>query len=174
MADIFAQGIKQGDLVDLLVSIRTKWNTLLTKLDADNTVGDTDYNSTRALSMPAGIQTGHPKAIRDQGQIVTYLNDFITAFDAVLAKLDLDSGVSGTNYVSLLSITDIVGAEIDPIKNAGLYDGAVVKLLDTIIAGIAALNAKLDLDGGVADTNYAALCNVTDNVDSTGGYLSYR
>lgn len=174
MADIFAQGIKQGDLVDLLVSIKTKWNAILTKLDADGTVSDTDYNSTRALTMPDGIQTGHPKAIRDQGQVVTFLNNFIVAFNAVLTKLDADGGVSGTNFNALLAITDIVGAEIDPIKNAGLYDGAVVKLLDTIIAGIAALNAKLDLDGGVADTNYASLQNVTDNVDSTGGYASYR
>lgn len=172
MAVIFAQGVKQGDLVDLLVSIRTKWNGLLTKLDGDAT--DTNYNALHAIAMPGGIQTGHPKAIRDQGEIVTFLNSFITAYNLVLTKLDSDGGVGDTNYSATLALADTVGAEIDPIKNAGVYDGAVIKLLDTILAKIASLTAKLDADATVTDTDYAALHNVTDNVDSTGGYISYR
>lgn len=168
MADIFGNGIKQGDLVDLLSSIKTKFNAILTKLDGDSQVSDTDYSSTLALTLTDGIVTTDPKAIRDQGVVVTYLDLVITKFNALLAKLDLDGGVSGTNYASLWAITDVVDGSRDGIKQIGLYQSSLVNLLDTIITNIAAVNAKLDADGGVNLTNYASACNVTDNVDSSG------
>lgn len=174
MGTIFAQGVKQGDLVDLLVLIKTNWNAILTKLDADTGVADTDYNALQALTMPAGISTTETKGIRDQGQIVTFLDNFITKFNAVLAKLDLDGTVTDTNFASLLALTDVVGAEKDAIHNAGMDQGAMVKMLDLIIAGIAALTAKLDLDGTVNGTNYASLWNVADTVNSTGGSTVLR
>lgn len=37
----------------------------------------------------------------DVGALVIQFNNLITAFDAVLAKLDADGGVTDANYVSL-------------------------------------------------------------------------
>lgn len=168
MTDIFGNGIKQGDLVDLLSSIKTKFNAILTKLDGDSQVTDTDFNSTLAVTLPSGIDTTETKGIRDQGLVVTFLNNVITNFNLLLAKLDADGGVSGTNYASLWALTDVVDGNRDGIRQIGLYQSSLVNLLDTIITNIAAVNAKLDLDGGVNLTNYASACNVTDNVDSSG------
>lgn len=168
MADIYGNGIKQGDLVDLLSSIKTKFNAILTKLDGDTGVTGTDFNSLWAVSLPSGITTTEAKGIRDQGQVVTFLDTFITNFNAVLAKLDLDGGVADTNYASLWALTDVVDGSRDGIKQIGLFQSSLVKLLDNIIANIAGLNAKIDLDGTVNLTNYASACNVTDNVDSSG------
>jgi hypothetical protein len=69
--------------------------------------------------------------------------------------------VSDVNYNSTLAITDNVNnLAADPIKNNGVFQGAVVTLLGTILTKVNALNAKLDLDGGVTDTNYAATWNL--------------
>jgi glucuronate isomerase len=37
----------------------------------------------------------------DAGDLVVQFNNLVTAFDAVLAKLDADGGVTDTNYTSL-------------------------------------------------------------------------
>lgn len=175
MARILSNGIHQGDLVDLLASIRLKFATLLAKLDADSTVGSTDYVATYAVAMASGIQTSRPKCIRDQGQVVTFLNNIITQFNLMLTHLDADAGVSGTNFHSLWVITDAIGnPKIDGIVNDGIYQENLIKQLNNIIAAFAGVNAKLDLDGGVADTNYASLCNVTDNVIEAGSRLRPR
>lgn len=168
LISIFGNGIKQGDLVDLLVSMRTKFNAILTKLDGDSGVTDTDYSSTLALAAPDGLNTTHPKGVRHQGVVVTFLNTFITKFNLLLAKLDLDGGVADTNYVALWALTDVVDGARDGVKQIGVFQSCEVKLLDTIIAKVAGLNAKLDLDGTVNLTNYASACNITDNVDSSG------
>lgn len=165
---ITAAGIRQDELVDFLVLCRAKFLVLLAKLDLDGTVNSTDYLATYTFAMPAGIQTDGPRAY-NQGSLVSFLNTFITNFNLMLAHLDADSGVSGTNFASLWAITDTVGADnADSILDNGLDLGALVNLLDAIVAKMAGLNAKLDLDGGVADTNYATLCNITGTVDSTG------
>ena len=167
-AFVRGKGWHQGDLVDLLASIVTKFNATLTKLDADGTVADTNYNSLWALSLGSNIQTVDPKCIRDQGALVTFLDLIVTNFNGVLTKLDADGGVSGTNFSSLWALTDVIGAETDSVKQNGVYDGCVANFLDAFTANYAGLLAKLDLDGGVADTNYAALNGLTDIVDSDG------
>lgn len=164
---IRSNGLNQYDLVDLIVSIKTKFNALLAKLDADATVNDTTYASLWALTIPAGIQTTGAKAILCQKDISDFMQDFVTKFAGVTAKLDADSGVSGTNFGSLWNPVDYIGAERDAIRGRALHQGPLVNQLDYYIARLAGLNAKLDLDGGVADTNYAATCNVTDSVDSS-------
>ena len=167
--DISGLGMYQGDLVDLLVDIRATLNGILTKLDADSAVTDEDYNSTYAVSLPDGFQTVNPKAIRDQGAIVTLLNDWITNFNLVLTKLDNDTGVADENYNSLWAVTDIVGnSKIDGIVNTGIYQSNLVFLLNNIITNIAGLNDKLDDDGTVNNTNYASLWDIADTVIEAG------
>lgn len=174
MGRLFGNGINQADLVDLLVLIRTNIIGIQTKLDADGGVADTDYHTattTAPAAINAGIQTSRPKAIHNQGLLVDLLNDMLTKWNATLSKLDLDGTVNGTNFNSLWKVTDVVGnSAIDAIFNSGIYQGAVVRLLNTFIASIAGVNAKLDLDSGVSGTNYASLWNVSDTVVEQGTY----
>lgn len=52
------------------------------------------------------------------------------------------------------------------INKNGINQEDLVALLDDIIATIAGINAKLDADTGVEDTDYAATWDITDTVDS--------
>ena len=165
MSRILANGITQSLLVDLLALIRTNWNGILAKLDADGGITDTDYAAKHTLTLPSGIQTTGVKAILHQGEVVLLLDDFITEYNATLTKLDADTGITDTNYSSTLAITDIVGnSKVDGIIPAGVYQGNVIWLLNHIIARIAALTAKLDDDAGITDTNYAATWDISDTV----------
>lgn len=81
--------------------------------------------------------------------------------------------VADTDYNSTLAITDNVNnIAADPIKSNGVFQGAVVTLLETIKTKVNALNAKLDADGGVSGTNYASLWDlaaIDPNQLSQGG-----
>lgn len=167
MANIFGNGLNVYDLVDLISLIKTNFNGVLAKLDLDAQVADTNYASTLSLSIPDGIQLTDAKCILHQGLVITFLQSVVTNFNALLAKLDADATVTQTNYVALLAMTDTVGDDkIDSLLDIGIKQSALVNFLDTFITKFNALNAKMDTDNG--DTNYAALWNITDNVDEAG------
>ncbi|MBI4396363.1 MAG: hypothetical protein HY548_04655 [Elusimicrobia bacterium] len=169
MGKIYGTGMNQGDLVTLLVLIKTNINGILAKLDSDGSVTDTDYVSSYEVTVPAGIQTSGAKAIKDQGVVLTYLQSVITKFNSALAHLDADAGVNIDNdYESSCSITDSIDSTSGTLKNSGVYQGAIVNLLNAIITKVNAFNAKLDGDNGITDTNYAALWDISDTVDSAG------
>lgn len=171
MGNINATGLNQPDLVDLLVLFRGNFNGILAKLDADTGVTDTDYASLNSVSIPAGIETKNPKAIHDQGATLSFLNSVLTNYNAVLSKLDADAGVTDTDYNSSLAITDTIdNPSAGHLRPSGMFQGSLINLLDVILTRINSLNAKLDADGGVADTNYAALFNIADTVDSARTY----
>lgn len=97
----------QGLIVSGLNTLITNFNATLTKLDSDGTVNGTDYNSTTAITNTT--DTKHlKKAGLNQGSLVYLLNQIITKINALNAKLDADTGVSGTNYASLWNVTDTV------------------------------------------------------------------
>lgn len=48
--------------------------------------------------------------VREFNQMATLVNEIKADFNALLAKLDLDAGVTDTNYASLRSITS---ADVD-------------------------------------------------------------
>ena len=52
------------------------------------------------------------------------------------------------------------------IDKNGVNQGDLVTMLDNIVAAIAGINAKLDADTGVEDTNYASTWDITDTIDS--------
>ena len=52
------------------------------------------------------------------------------------------------------------------INKNGMNQSDLVALLDDIIATIAGINAKLDADTGVEDTDFASLWDIADTVDS--------
>lgn len=103
-----ATGIRhQGVVLDYLKSVRTSFNALLTKLDADGQVNSTDYNATYAvaslidnLALGSLLQNG----VYD-GSLVKWLSTYITNWNLALAHLDVDSGVTGTNFASLWAIS---------------------------------------------------------------------
>jgi hypothetical protein len=103
-----AKGIRdQGVVLTFLSSLITKFNLVLTKLDADVAVNGTNYVSTTAMTNKVG--TKHlKKGGMNQGSLVHQLDHVIAKINALNAKLDLDSGVSGTDYASLWNVTDNV------------------------------------------------------------------
>jgi hypothetical protein len=167
MGNISGVGISQADLVTFLTHINTKLTALLTKLDADGTVAATDYVSTCAVTFPSSTITSNGVS---QGAIVDFLDDWITGYNAALAKVDADAGAGiDDNYVSLCGVTDIVNATTNPAKglyNNGMRQGDMIALLQTIVTKFNTALAKLDTDP-LTDSNYAATCAITDTVDNT-------
>ena len=163
-------GIHQGDLVDLLLSIHTKYTALLAKLDADSVVAATDYGSACVVSFPSYIQTTGPKCIRNQGDVVQLLSDLNVGFNAMLVKVDADVGVGiDDDYSSLLALTNATGGQ--PSDGASLpgggsaEQGSIVKLLKNFISNFNTCLTKLDTDP-LGDSDYSSSLAITDNVDS--------
>ena len=72
--------------------------------------------------------------------------------------------VSDINYNSLIALTDVVNngkTAATAVDNTGASQGAIIAVVTLIIAGMAALNAKLDAEGGVNGTGYATGYNLT-------------
>lgn len=97
----------QGVVLNYLKLLRTNFNAVLTKLDADGTVNDTDYNSGNAMTILIdNLDLGSlTQAGVYEGALVKWLATYIGKWNAVLTKLDSDSGVSGTDYNSLWAIS---------------------------------------------------------------------
>lgn len=108
------------------------------KLDADAGVVDTDYTALwgRALPVAVNVSVSTDLTLIDS----TYIGQQ-AAIKGICAKLDLDTGVTDTNY--------------------GALWGSPAATAVSIKAAIAGINAKLDLDAGVTDTNFAALWNAS-------------
>lgn len=181
MAEIKSDGVFQGDLVSFLTKavtlaneIKTDHNGMLAKLDADGGVTGTDYESLHAtdaasLSLTVGLDILRSDGIH-QGDLdifldnlITLANELKTDHNAVLAKLDADTGVTDTNYASLhttaaaaLSAPNITGTGIDWVDVFTLISAALT-LLNELKADHNGVTSKLDADTLVADTNYNAL-----------------
>ncbi|MBI4396132.1 MAG: hypothetical protein HY548_03485 [Elusimicrobia bacterium] len=165
MATISGNGMSQEDLVNFLQFINTNLTGVLAKLDAES-LSDSDYESTLAIAFPSTEITEN--GITSQGSVLSFLNNWVTNFNALNAKLDADGTVNSTNYASANNITDVIeSATAGNLKNIGIFQGNLVNLLQTIVTKFNATNAKLDLDSGVSGTNYASLWNITDTIDNT-------
>lgn len=162
MADLTRKGIWQYDLVTLMKLIKTNFNALLAKLDADATVTDANYAALWALTLP-GDNIESTGTGLGNADVIDFLAQAFTNYNGVIAKLNADTGVTDINYAAL---TTPVGEKLAIF--AGLNQTDLITALQTFITGIATLTAKLDLDGGVTDTDYAATCDVADTVDDSG------
>ncbi len=175
---IFGNGINQADLYDLLKSIDDEWEDLLENLDAD-ALTSSAYESTYDCSLPATCSgTG-----LSQDDIVTFLDTFITNFNAVLAVLDADTTKTTVGYVAGCAITDYVNNPgTGNIFSDGINQGNLVYLLQHILTQFAALTTMLDADtgSGVTKTDYGTIASITDvvNTDGTnaliGGFASLK
>lgn len=168
-ATLYGNGVNQEDLVDLLALLKTNMDGVCAKLDLDGGVGDTNYAAlvSSLLIIPSGIQTTDTKSIRDEGEIVDYLQLYITQFAVLTAKLDADGTVTDTDYAALWNISDVVnGQASDGIQKPGIYQGSLIRLLNTIVTNWNGLLAKIDLDA--TGTDYVALWGITDDIDEAG------
>ena len=70
--------------------------------------------------------------------------------------------VADTNYACCYAVTDVMDAgktqEGGAVDMTGMSLGNLYKVTNTFITNFNSTNAKLDLDGGVSGTNFAACC----------------
>jgi len=165
MPAITGRGINQADLISLLRLIRTNFVGVTAKLDADGTVTDTDYGSLENFTVPAGIGT---VGIFSQGAVLDYLKTVRTKFNAMMVKLDADC--TQTDFDATYSIASLIdNLELGSLTQAGVYEGALVKWLNTYVTNWNLMLTHLDGDGSVADTNYNSTWAISAAlVDSTG------
>jgi hypothetical protein len=213
--DVFLRAV--DDLADELKADRalsfSSYLELCNKLDSDATVGDTDYFDTLADGGATGWPANPTAAALDdsvftdidmsQEDMVTFIaaaelliNELrtdrttqATSFAAFMAKLDLDSGVTDTDYAAVLDVggtgaawpANPASAAIDDallsaqgVSQPDLY--AVLAATQALAnelrtdrttqsASYAALLAKLDADG-LTDTDYAAVLGIGGTGDA--------
>ena len=149
---ITANGIHQKDLVAEVTEFETNLNGILTKLDADSGVTDTDYNASFAVDLNDTVVGSLGMS---QDFLVSFLESVVDNFNLALAQLDADGGVTDTDYAATWGITDVVnsGAYFTiaadknvAVDNRGFNQGALYDLLNSIVTTVAGLNAKLDAD----------------------------
>ena len=138
-------GIDQETHVKFLKDLVANFNAVLTKLDSDAGVTDTNYRSlyglTDSIDTLPGDQVKKNGAF--QGGYGTILNNFRTAFNAVLAKLDADAGVTDTTYNSLWNIAQV---DSNQLSGRGINQGALYDRLNLFKTNFNGLLAKLDAD----------------------------
>jgi hypothetical protein len=106
------------DLINILNEARISFNDLLDKLDADVLVNDTNYSSTLTLAsaavsaVNAEAMNGGRSLHTDEGvalrtillNVIALANEVKAAQNDLLTKLDADTGVAATNYLSTLEV----------------------------------------------------------------------
>lgn len=111
---INAQGVRhQGIVLDYLKTVRTAYNLLHDKLDADN-------GTTMGLTMASLIDNatdGLTQAGAYEGALVNWLYTYMTNWNAVLAVLDANGNVADTDYATLWGFN--ISAYID---STGLFN----------------------------------------------------
>ncbi len=153
------RGFNQYELWDVFNYLRTRILGATAKLDADSAVNSTNYTSTTTFTFDRKFAR---VAVRDQSQWLLAMDQLRTALNNILTKLDVDSGVSDTDYSSTLAIADYTNVRSSAdLLDAGMRDGAVAKWLDTFITKFNSMLTKLDADGTVNDTNYNSLWAVS-------------
>lgn len=167
MGIISGSGITQPDLVTFLTLMNTQLTAVFALLDADTGVTATDYVSGQAITFPTTEISA--EGIRSQGAILDFLNDWLTAFNAALAKLDDDGAITATNWASLWAITDVIDSDTEGnLYQIGVRQSQLVNFLQTCIDNMLGLNTKLDADGNINTTTYRADGNITDTIDNDG------
>lgn len=162
MAAITGRGINQEDLLSLLLLIRTNFVGVTAKLAAEGIDG-VSYNFT----YPANLAN---PGIFHQGAVINYLQTVTTQFNGFLEFLDNDGGIADEDYVSLWGMTDYLdNLASGSLTQAGMYDGALVKLIGLYVTNFNGTLTKLDADASVTGTNYNSLWAIPARlVDTTG------
>ena len=151
------------------------------KLDADATVGDTDYEAQlTAKEIPyegytpteaAVNRLPHPVDLLSEAvltDLVEQINARITDLRTITAKLDADAGVAGADYsdeatakrITALGETYTSAADLPALfegagsGGAGKVLQAMIEQHNTLVQDWHNVCAKLDEDAGVTDDDY--------------------
>jgi hypothetical protein len=199
---IKATALTKGQETDMWYALHKALNVLCAKLDADSTVNDTDYEALcwaaiiNALFMNTtgdsvqshvageGFWAIRPAMITNRTRSWIMYN-WVKAWKTLCTKLDADSAVSGTDYVATCYTAKILHIVMDPKGVTDLGNGVVyyftpgnvdrkqlIEFFYNALDALHTLAAKLDSDGGVADTDYddltyTAYCLI--NVENAAG-----
>jgi len=140
-----------------ITSLRTKFIATLAKLDADASVNSTDYASSfTPAALTAAIITTSTGLVALVNALIVDVTAWRTQFVLALAHLDVDTGVTDTTYASLWTPAAITATSITTLSQVPAALTAIRADLTAIRAAYVGLLAKLDLDAGVTDTNYAS------------------
>ena len=134
-------GISQLAEVTLLGTIVTNTNALNAKLDADTGAEDTDYaetyNLTAIASQGEGISTQGMYQVDEYNQ----LKEMETNFNAILVKLDADTGVEDEDY------SDTYAVDLNDLSSGnGLSQDDKVGFLEEFVDNFNLTLIKLDAD----------------------------
>lgn len=174
MAQIRTNGLFQGDFVTYLTNvvtlgneIKADFNAVLTKLDTDGGLSDTNYNSTLAAAT-ADLSIGNVR--KDgihQGDLATLLaniatlgNEIRTNHGSLLTKLEADNAASSytpENAIgaAALDATKLLGTGVN-WRDCFPFLQAALTLFNELKAELNAVETKLDSDSGVTLTTYAS------------------
>ncbi len=90
-----ALGMHQADLVAALTELETNFNAVLALLDADTQVTLTTYTAVATAAGSGAALNLNDTVVGSKGlsqdYIVTFLDDLVAKFNAVLANLDIDA-----------------------------------------------------------------------------------
>lgn len=164
--------LNTAGMATLLNELAADHNGALVKLDADGTVNDTDYAATLSVStalMPNAASVhvhqggsyshGDDAARLKRTTGVAGLHDLKTKHNALLAKLDADTGVTATDHVDAARTVAAFSAHAGDLGQGGSSthgDAGVafrrglegrVALANELKAKHNALMTKLDADG---------------------------
>lgn len=94
----------QSDWLSAMDKLATAYNGMLTKLDSDDGVTDTDYSSAGAIADYTNVRSSADllnAGMRD-GAVAKWLATYIGKFNATLVKMDAD--LTDTDYASLWTV----------------------------------------------------------------------
>lgn len=142
------RGMNQGALYTLLNNVATNWNLLMAKLEADG-AASTTYTPNNLLTTLASQGYGLTNKGMHQKDLINQLSEMESKFNAVVALLDADTGVTLTDYATVTSAVG-TGAALNlndtVIGSYGLDQAKLVSFLDDYIAKFNALLGNLDID----------------------------
>jgi len=142
------KGFQQGALYELLNTIATNWNLCMTAVEADGAT-TTTYTPDNALTALASQGNGITKNGIHQKDLVAQLSEMETKFNAVLALLDADGGVTLTTYTAVAAAAG-TGATLNlddtVVGSLGLNQDAMVGFLEDFVDKMNAILANMDVD----------------------------
>lgn len=161
MGYIFANGIHQGDLYNLLVSFKDNLNTI-----CDDLTGDTNGTFTGAaydVSLNMDNKTVTSGAGLGQDNVYLFLKDYITKYNTLMTALD-STDLGSTNYASTMAMTKNFddSSKSRNITSQGMFQGDLVFTLDHIITKWNLLLTKLDTEA--LCSGYVTKLGITDTV----------
>ena len=176
---VLKRGYWETGVFQILNTLTTNFNAMLTKLDADGTVTDTNFVSLFAVTTPT-IGTTFGKTIRPNsfllGDIIQLCKKLRANFNSVMDKLAADATVNGTTAYTNLKLTtaDLIDTSGARAAKLGIHQDALVSFLDNFLAKFNAALLVLDADTGVADTDYASTLFASDVVEASSSSSSCR